>query len=103
ASTIVQATFGVGSLVVYPIQMALLRWDRASELSSDRAALLVVKNPHTVIRTLMKVAGGSRRLSSELSIDAFVEQADGFGKLQDEGPLGRYITIFQTLFRSHPY
>lgn len=103
ASTIVQATFGVGSLVVYPIQLALLRWDRASELSSDRAALLVVKNPHTVIRTLMKVAGGSRRLSSELSIDAFVEQADGFGKLQDEGPLGRYITIFQTLFRSHPY
>lgn len=103
ASTIVQATFGVGSLVVYPIQLALLRWDRASELSSDRAALLVVKNPHTVIRTLMKVAGGSRRLSSELSIDAFVEQADAFGKLQDEGPLGRYITIFQTLFRSHPY
>lgn len=103
ASTIVQATFGVGSLVVYPIQLALLRWDRASELSSDRAALLVVKNPHTVIRTLMKVAGGSRRMSSELSIDAFVEQADGFGKLQDEGPLGRYIAIFQTLFRSHPY
>jgi Zn-dependent protease with chaperone function len=103
ASTIVSATFGVGSLVVYPIQLALLRWDRASELSSDRAALLVVKNPHTVIRTLMKVAGGSRRLSGELTIDAFIEQADEFGKLQDEGPLGRYIAIFQTLFRSHPF
>lgn len=103
ASTIIQATFGVGSLVVYPIQLALLRWDRASELSSDRAALLVVKNPHTVLRTLMKVAGGSRRLSQELSIDAFIEQADGFGKMQDEGPLGRYITTFQTLFRSHPF
>lgn len=103
ASTIVQATFGVGSLVVYPIQLALLRWDRASELSSDRAALLVVKNPHTVMRTLMKVAGGSRRMAGELSIDAFIEQADNFGKLQDEGPLGRYIAIFQTLFRSHPY
>ena len=23
--------------------------------------------------------------------------------MQDEGPLGRYITIFQTLFRSHPF
>jgi hypothetical protein len=51
----------------------------------------------------MKVAGGTRRLSSELSIDAFIEQADNFGKLQDEGPLGRYIAIFQTLFRSHPF
>lgn len=103
AGTIVQATFGVGSLVVYPIQLALLRWDRASELSSDRAALIVMKNPHIVMRTLMKVAGGSRRLSGELSIDAFIDQADDFGKLQDEGPLGRYIAIFQTLFRSHPF
>ena len=103
ASTIIQATFGIGSLVVYPIQLALLRWDRASELSSDRAALLVMKNPHVVMRTLMKVAGGTRRFAGELSIDGFVEQADSFGKMQDEGPLGRYITIFQSLFRSHPY
>jgi Zn-dependent protease with chaperone function len=103
AGTIVQATFGVGSLVVYPVQLALLRWDRASELSSDRAALLVMKNPQTVMRTLMKVAGGTRRYSDELAIDAFIEQADGFGKMQDEGPLGRYIAIFQSLFRSHPF
>lgn len=103
ASTIVQATLGIGSLVVYPIQLALLRWDRASELSSDRAALLVMKNPNTVMRALMKISGGTRRHAGELSIDAFVEQADSFGKMQDEGPLGRYITIFQTLFRSHPF
>jgi Zn-dependent protease with chaperone function len=103
ASTIIQATMGLGTLVVYPIQLALLRWDRASELSSDRAALLVVKNPHVVMRALMKVAGGNRRHAQELSIDAFVDQADQFGKMQDEGPLGRYITIFQSLFRSHPF
>ncbi len=103
ASTIIQATFGIGSLVVYPVQLALLRWDRASELSSDRAALLVVKNPHTVMRTLMKIAGGTRRYAGELSIDSFIDQADSFGKMQDEGPLGRYITIFQSLFRSHPF
>jgi Zn-dependent protease with chaperone function len=103
ASTIVQATLGVGSLVVYPIQLALLRWDRASELSSDRAALIVMKNPHVVMRTLMKIAGGTRRHADELNLEAFIEQADAFGKLQDEGPLGRYIAIFQTLFRSHPF
>ena len=45
ASTVIQATMGLGSLVVYPIQIMLLRWDRASELSCDRAALLVVKKP----------------------------------------------------------
>ena len=103
ASTIIQATFGIGTLVVYPIQLALLRWDRASELSSDRAALIVVKNPHIVMRTLMKIAGGTRRYAGELGIDSFIDQADSFGKMQDEGPLGRYITIFQSLFRSHPF
>ncbi|OGQ26489.1 MAG: hypothetical protein A2138_20235 [Deltaproteobacteria bacterium RBG_16_71_12] len=103
ASAVIQATLGIGSLIVYPIQLALLRWDRASELSSDRAALLVVKNPNLVMRSLMKIAGGTRRFGSELSIDAFVEQADSFGKMQDEGPFGRYMTIFQTLFRSHPF
>jgi Zn-dependent protease with chaperone function len=103
AGTIIQATMGIGSLIVYPIQVALLRWDRASELSCDRAALLVVKNPQIVMRTLMKIAGGTRKHAAELSIDAFIEQADSFGKMQDEGPLGRYITIFQSLFRSHPF
>lgn len=103
ASAIIQATLGIGSLIVYPIQLALLRWDRASELSSDRAALLVVKNPNLVMRSLMKIAGGTRRFGAELSIDAFVEQADSFGKMQDEGPFGRYMAIFQTLFRSHPF
>ena len=103
ASTIIQATFGIGSLVVYPVQLALLRWDRASELSSDRSALLVVKNPQVVMRTLMKIAGGTRRYGNELAIDAFIDQADSFGKMQDEGPLGRYITIFQSLFRTHPF
>jgi hypothetical protein len=63
----------------------------------------VVKNPNVVMRTLMKISGGTRRFAGELSIDSFVEQADSFGKIQDEGPLGRYITIFQTLFRSHPF
>jgi hypothetical protein len=56
-----------------------------------------------VMRTLMKISGGTRRFAGELSIDAFVEQADSFGKMQDEGPFGRYMAIFQTLFRTHPF
>ncbi|HEY4219710.1 MAG TPA: M48 family metallopeptidase, partial [Myxococcota bacterium] len=103
AGGIVQATLGIGALVIYPIQIALLRWDRASELSSDRAALLVMKNPNLVLRTLMKISGGTRRFAGELSVDAFVDQADNFGKMQEEGALGRYITLFRTLFRTHPY
>lgn len=103
ASTIAHATLGLGNLIVYPIQIALMRWDRASELSSDRAALLVVKNPSIVLSTLMKLSGGTKKMASELKIAAFIKQAESFEKMQEEGPLGKYITIFNTLFQSHPY
>jgi len=41
------------------IASALLAWARRAELSCDRAALLVVQDPHVVGRTMMKLAGGT--------------------------------------------
>lgn len=103
ADSIAQKTFGLSGLVLYPIQVALLRWDRASELSSDRAGLLVVKNPMTVLSALMKLAGGSTVLQHELNIDAFIEQASRFEETQDEGPLGKYIAVMSSIFQTHPF
>lgn len=103
ADNIAQKTFGLGGLVLYPMQIALLRWDRASELSSDRAALLVVKNPMVVLNALMKLAGGASSIAKELSIDEFIEQAEGYDKTQEEGPLGKYIAVMNSMFTTHPF
>ncbi len=103
ASEIAGATFGVGGLVVYPIKAALSRWDRASELTGDRAALLAVRKPEVVLNTLMKVAGGTRAIMPELNIQAFVEQAEQFEKLRDETGVSRIMVAFQEVFRSHPF
>lgn len=103
ADSIAQKTFGLGGLMLYPIQLALLRWDRASELSSDRASLLVVKNPMVVLRALMKMAGGATTIAKELNIDAFIEQALAYEKTQDEGPLGKYIAVMNSMFTTHPF
>ena len=103
ADNIAQKTFGLGGIVLYPLQIALLRWDRASELSSDRASLLVVKNPLVVLRSLMKMAGGTAAMAKELNIDAFIEQAEGYEKTQDEGPLGKYIAVMSNMFNTHPF
>lgn len=103
ADNIAQKTFGLGGLMLYPMQLALLRWDRASELSSDRASLLVVKNPMTVLRALMKMAGGATTIAKELNLDAFIEQAEGYDKTQDEGPLGKYIAVMNSMFTTHPF
>lgn len=103
ADSLAQKTLGLGGLMLYPMKIALLRWDRASELSSDRASLLVVKKPLTVLNSLMKLAGGSPILKGELNINAFIEQAEGYEKTQEEGPLGKYLAIMSSMFNSHPF
>ena len=63
------------------VEDALLRWLRAAELTCDRAALLVAQDPAVVIGALMKLAGGTPAFAHELSVDAFLQQVRGAGRL----------------------
>jgi Zn-dependent protease with chaperone function len=103
AESIAQKTFGLGGMLFYPLRLALLRWDRVSELSSDRAALLVVKNPQIILSTLMKLAGGSEKVIKELNISSFIEQASAYEATKEEGILGSYISILNSAFTTHPF
>jgi len=69
------------------IQYALLEWSRATELTCDRAAAIVTRDPRRVCSLLMTMAGGAR--ARDLNLDAFMRQAmeytetgDGFDRLQ---------------------
>lgn len=59
----------LAGLPLLAIRMALLEWARATELSADRAAALVVPDPLPVCRTLMRggdfdrIVGERRRLN----------------------------------------
>ena len=53
----------------------MLQWVRCAEFSCDRAALLATQDPKVVMSVLMKLAGGSPSLASQLNLDAFIEQA----------------------------
>ncbi len=75
----------VGGLPLLGVRLALLEWYRAAELSADRAATLVNRDPLVTCRTLMVLAGGVP--SAGLDLGAFVEQgrtyreAEGFDRL----------------------
>src|SRR3954462_923797 len=58
------------------VRMALLEWYRAAELSCDRAATLVNRDPLITCRTLMVIAGGAA--SGRLNLDAFIRQASDY-------------------------
>ncbi len=66
----------IAGLPLMAVQVALLEWYRAAELSSDRAATLVNRDPLITCRTLMVLAGGAS--SRKLDLDTFIRQAGDY-------------------------
>jgi Zn-dependent protease with chaperone function len=85
-------------LPLAPVRSALLEWSRAAELSADRAAALVVRDPQTVCSTLMCLAGGA--MVAELDLDAFMTQ--GLEYKESGGGLERLTRLLIDLGVTHP-
>ena len=77
----------LGGLPLLPVRLALLEWFRASELSADRAATLVNRDPLITCRTLMVIAGGLP--SSRLNLDRFIEQGRAYREAEGLDRLSR--------------
>lgn len=88
----------LAGLPLLAIRLALLEWFRAAELSCDRAAALVTRDPLAVCRTLMTVAGGAG--AAELNLDAFVAQATDYD--EHGSGLERLTRLLQDLNLTHP-
>jgi hypothetical protein len=89
----------LGNLAVLAIVTALREWFRKSELSADRAGLLVGQDLQASMRGLMKIAGGNHL--HEMNVDAFLKQADEYeasGDLRDS-----VLKLLNVLPRSHPF
>ncbi|WNI15469.1 M48 family metallopeptidase [Actinacidiphila sp. ITFR-21] len=89
----------LGNLAVLALVTALREWFRTSELSADRAGLLVGQDVRASMRGLMKLAGGNH--IHEMNVDAFLRQADEYeaaGDLRDS-----VLKILNVLPRSHPF
>jgi Zn-dependent protease with chaperone function len=85
-------------LPLAPVRTALLEWERATELSADRAAALVTRDPLAVCRTLMCLAGGA--MVEELDLDAFMRQ--GLEYTEGGGGLERLTRLLIDLGLDHP-
>ena len=88
----------LAGLPLLAIQLALLEWSRAAELSCDRAAALVTRDPNAVCRALMTIAAGEA--AEQLNLDAFIAQ--GMDYDVGGGGLERLTKLFQDLRLTHP-
>jgi len=89
----------LGYIGLRAIIWGLEEWYRKSELSCDRAGLLAGQDLSAGRRALMKLAGGSRL--SELSPDAFLEQAREYDAVPDvrDG----LLKLLQLEGNTHPF
>jgi Zn-dependent protease with chaperone function len=81
------------------VRTVLLEWYRAAELSCDRAATLIVRDPQIVCRMLMVTASGLP--AEELNLDAFMAQAMEYENWDD--PSDRVRRFFWEINVTHPY
>lgn len=86
-------------LILQGILIALMEWYRKSELSADRAGLLVCQDPNTAYGTFMKMAGGKTPL--ELELDGFLQQAAEYQNSADL--LDDIWKTLNLLGQTHPF
>ncbi|OKH40929.1 peptidase M48 [[Phormidium ambiguum] IAM M-71] len=108
ASFIGEMTFGLGNLISGGLIFAFYEWKRRSELSADRAALLLSDELNPVLMSMMKLAGGSLKYGNECSLPEFIQQSQRYQNLDEDGlnqvyKFLLYNNLAQGVFLSHPF
>ena len=91
-----------GQLIAQSMQMSLMRWLQAAELSCDRASLLVVQDPRVVVSVIMKLTGGAASFANEMNPDAFLRQAREFEEESSSSWVGRQMRQSNAQTLTHP-
>ena len=83
---------------LFPLRTALMEWFRAAELTCDRAAALVTRDPLAVCRTLMVMTAGAE--AANLDLDVFMRQGQDYR--EKASPFDRFSRLFSDLNLTHP-
>ncbi len=83
---------------LFPLRTALMEWFRAAELSCDRAAALVIRDPLAICRTLMVITAGAE--AANLDLDVFMKQGQDYR--ETASPFDRFSRLLSDLNLTHP-
>ena len=91
----------IAGIAIQALVLVMAEWNRKSELSSDRAALLGTQNPEAAMSALMKLAGGSHHYGQDLDLSEFLIQAQEYE--DDENLANEVFKVLQLLGSTHPF
>ncbi|MBA2391447.1 MAG: M48 family metallopeptidase [Ktedonobacteraceae bacterium] len=94
-------TLGIGRLVGRSLEGAFLEWDRKSEFTADRSALLVVQDPQVMLTLMMKLSGGTLFQKDQMDAREFLKQANLYEEV-DANMLDRMYKMLVVTPLSHP-
>jgi Zn-dependent protease with chaperone function len=96
-----QRQIPIAGIAIGAIILAMAEWNRKSELSCDRAALLGTQNPEAVMSAFMKLAGGSHHHGESLNLNEFIRQSDEYE--EDESLGDAVFKVMNLLGSTHPF
>jgi len=102
AEVVGAATFGIGSLLSFPLEVALVRWQRMSELTADRAGLLACQDVNAATTAMIKLAGLPLKFFDRVNTEDFLAQAREFEAF-DSDKLDWVAKILSGMGQSHPW
>lgn len=102
AGLIGSASLGIGSLLVTGVTAALYEWIRKSELTADRAGLLVCQNPAVAQRALCRLAGIPDSAAAAFDMNELQAQVDEFNRLAADTS-GKALQFLAQMWNEHPW
>lgn len=93
---------GLGSIALYPIELAFAYWMRCSEFSADRAAAICDGNAEKVIEMCMRFAGCDKDINAESSVESFMEQAKEYKEMVGNSAWNKTLEFIMFKEIDHP-
>ena len=85
-----------------PVQVALLYWQRKSELSCDRAAAYIA-GPEATASMLARLAGGPKSITAQLNMEELSRQADQYDAFCKDGMWNKTLQTYAVYDKNHPF
>lgn len=92
----------ITAAVALSLKLAFYHWMRCSEFSADRAAVICCGKTEPVVRTMMRLAGGTSHIGDEINMDLFVEQAADYQELRNKSKFNKFIEFAVISTQTHP-
>lgn len=94
---------GLGPLITSALSIAFSYWMRCSEFSADRAAAVFCGGPERVVDVMLRLAGGTSDIASEINVELFMEQARDYDDYVDDSNWNKILEALTVMESTHPF